>query len=316
MPRPLRALATVSIFWLALMAAISVFSPASAVAAPLRVVLVPADGGTEDGTRADFAPLFAAVGRSAGITFELRVSQSYAAAVEALCAGSADVAFLGPLTYMQARERGCAELLAVAVEDGRSTYYSGIFVRAASPVRTIADLKGRSVALGDMNSLSSFAAPLSMLLAHGLDPARDLGRVYLAGSHAQSVAALAQGQVDAAALSFESFDRAVRRGVIDPRAVRVIARSAPLPNPPLALGAHVPSATKARLRAAFAEAARAPGLRPDMIRGYGGERVDGYDVSFPETRFSAASMQIAALSDSHKAAVLRKAGAAARPSRP
>lgn len=34
---------------------------------PLRVMLVPTDGGTEDGTRADFAPIFNAVSRTTGL---------------------------------------------------------------------------------------------------------------------------------------------------------------------------------------------------------------------------------------------------------
>ncbi len=45
--------------------------------APYRVMLVPADGGTEDGTRADFKPLFDAVTQSTGLHFDIKVGQSY-----------------------------------------------------------------------------------------------------------------------------------------------------------------------------------------------------------------------------------------------
>src|SRR5215475_14397781 len=93
----------------------------------LRVILIPADGGTEDGTKVDYQPIFEAVSRMTGLSFGIRVGQSYAAVVEAMCGGSADVAFVGPVTYIQASQRGCAELLAVAVEKGESTYYAGLF---------------------------------------------------------------------------------------------------------------------------------------------------------------------------------------------
>lgn len=77
-------------------------------AVPLHVLLIPADGGTESGTLADYRPIFEAVGRTAGLDFDLKVAQSYGAVVEALCNGTADIAFVGPVTYLQAQERGCA----------------------------------------------------------------------------------------------------------------------------------------------------------------------------------------------------------------
>src|SRR5215475_12485236 len=98
---------------------------------PLRVVLIPADGGTEDGTKADYAPTFDAVSRTTGLSFDIKVAQSYAAVVEALCNQTADVAFVGPVTYIQAHARGCAQLLAVGVENGKSIYYAGLFAKAA-----------------------------------------------------------------------------------------------------------------------------------------------------------------------------------------
>ena len=91
---------------------------------PLRVMLVPSEGGTSDGTIADFQPLFDALTRATGLAFELRVGSSYGAVVEAMAADLTDIAWFGVVTYTQARERGVAELLAVATAHGR---------RAATP---------------------------------------------------------------------------------------------------------------------------------------------------------------------------------------
>ena len=87
---------------------IGIASPAFAktAAKPLTVVLIPADGGTESGTIADYQPVFNAVARSTGLKFNLKVAQSYGAVVEAMCGGRADVAFMGPVTYFQAQKRG------------------------------------------------------------------------------------------------------------------------------------------------------------------------------------------------------------------
>jgi len=279
----------------------------SARTEPLRVVLVPADGGTEDGTRADFAPIFNAVARQTGLRFDLRVGQSYNAVVEAMCTGAADIAFVGPVTFIQAQQRGCAELLAVGVERGQSIYYAGLFAQSSSPIRTIADMRGHSAAFGDVNSASSFVFPIAMMLDAGLDPARDLSAIRLTGNHSNSLAALTQGHVEVAALSFESFERAAREGAVDPARVRVIARSMPIPYPPLVMNTRLPAEVKQRLRAAFASVHRAPGVTPDMVRGYGGARLDRYDTAFDPAQFTIAAQMMARVNDRLRSAVIDKA---------
>ena len=83
---------------------------------PLRVLLIPADGVTETGTKADYAPVFNAISRTTGLHFDLKVGQSYGAVVEGMCNQLADIAFLGPVSYVQASKRGCAQLLAVTYQ--------------------------------------------------------------------------------------------------------------------------------------------------------------------------------------------------------
>ena len=43
--------------------------------------LIPADGGTEEGTIADFEPIFAAITREYGLHFDMKVAQSTGARV-------------------------------------------------------------------------------------------------------------------------------------------------------------------------------------------------------------------------------------------
>jgi phosphonate transport system substrate-binding protein len=272
----------------------------------LQVLLIPADGGTESGTLADYQPLFDAVGKSADLDFDLKVAQSYGAVVEAMCNGAADIAFVGPVTYLQARERGCAELLAVAVEGGRSIYYAGLFAREDAPIRTLADLRGKSVAFGDVNSTSSFVFPIAMLLEAGIDPVKDLGALRLTGTHANSLAALIEGRVDAAALSFDSYEKAIRSGIPGARDVRVIARSEAIPYPPLVVNSRLSEERKQMLRQVFENVADAPDIRPEMIRGYGGAQVDGYDTRFPPERFDGAAQKMVRVSDELKGEILKK----------
>lgn len=280
--------------------------PRSAQQPALRVLLIPADGGTESGTLADYRPVFDAVARSTGLRFDLKVAQSYGGVVEAMCNNAADIAFVGSVTYLQAQKRGCAELLAVAVKGGRSVYYSGLFVRSGSPVRSIGDLRGRRVAFGDVQSTSAFVFPVAMFLDAGIDPARDLAAVRMTGTHANSLAALINGEVDAAALSFDSYDKAVRADVPGARDLRVVARSEPIPYPPLIANMRLAPALRGRLRDAVEKIDRTPGITPEMIRGYGGARVDGYVGNVPPDHFDPAIRKMAQITPALKDAMLRK----------
>lgn len=272
----------------------------------LDILLIPADGGTESGTLADYQPLFDAVGKAADIEFDLKVAQSYGAVVEAMCNGTADIAFVGPVVYLQAKERGCAELLAVAVEDGQSIYYAGYFARNDSSIQTIDDLRGKSVAFGDVNSTSSFIIPITMLMEKGIDPVKDLGTLRLTGTHASSLAALTEGRVDVAALSFDSYEKAVRSNIPGASDLRAVARSEGIPYPPLVMNSRLPDDLKQELRLAFENVENSPDIRPEMIRGYGGAQVDGYDTQFSPELFDSVARKMARLSDELKSEILKK----------
>lgn len=278
-------------------------------AKPLRVVLVPADGGTEDGTKKDFQPIFTAIEQATGLKFDLTVGQSYGSVVEAMCGGAADIAWYGPASYLQARARGCAELLALAVRGGESVYYSGIFAHADSGVTDVSSLKGRKVALGDVNSTSSFAVPVAMMMTAGVSPTGDLGSINLAGSHANVLLALAEGLVDAGGASFDSFEKAVNAGSIDPAKVRVVAKSAPIPYPPMAIHPAVNADIKASLRDAFNRVDSLPGITKDQIRGYGGGKVDGYTANVSEEDMANAGKMFELVTDQVKQDIMKKASA-------
>jgi len=276
-------------------------------AKPLRVILVPADGGTEDGTKKDFQPIFSAIEQSTGLKFDLKVGQSYSAVVEAMCNGAADIAWYGPASYLQAKGRGCAELLALAVRHGDSVYYSGVFARTDSGINGLTDLKGKKVALGDVNSTSSFNVPVAMMIDSGLQPARDLGGVNMAGSHANVLKALAEGLVDAGGASFDSFEKAVNSKAIDPSKVKVIAKSLPIPYPPLAIHPKVNASIKGKLKDAFNNIDKLPGITKDQIRGYGGGKVDGYTANVSEADMAKAGKMFELVTDQVKQDIMRKA---------
>ena len=83
-----------------------------------------------------------------------------------------------------------------------------------------------------------------MLLEAGIDPTRDLSKIFLTGGHANSLNALAQGHVDLSAASFNSYQKAVNNGAINVTEVVPVARSVPIPYPPFIMATTLPEGLK------------------------------------------------------------------------
>lgn len=271
----------------------------------LNVMLIPADTGA-DTTLDDFRPVFNAISKQTGLSFNLRVGTSYAAVVEGMANKQVDIAFLGPVTLYEAQQRDAAELLAVAVKQGESSYYSVILARKDSGIKEAKDLKGKSIALGDVQSTSSFRYPVAMILKAGLDPVRDMSRVVISGSHSNAIAALNEGHVDAAGCSLNAYEKAVNAGVINKEDFQIVGVSPAIPNPPLAMHPELPDEVKTTLREAMGSIHTAKGVTPEMIRGYGGDQYDRYDIEFPQARFDEAMAALAPVTDDLVNAIVEK----------
>lgn len=272
---------------------------------PLRVLMIPTDTGSNDITQ-DYLPVFNGITKHYGIHFDVKVGSSYSAVVEGLCNNQADIAWLGASTFGEANQKCGVDLLAVDVKKGESSYYSGIFTRKNNGIKSIKDLKGKSMAFGSTSSTSSFNFPVAMLIADGVDPVKDLDKVIISGSHSASLAALAEGKVDAAAASYNSFGKAVKKGAIDPNNFAPLAKSQPIPNPPMAMNKGLDSELKKKLRTAFNTIHTR--IDPAKIRGYGGKKVDRYDANFDEKKIFEALGKLSAVTKEVKAAMVDKAG--------
>ena len=136
-------------------------------------------------------------------------------AVEALVSGQVDLAWLGGITFVQARLRsgGAVEPLVQRVED--EDFRSVFVTRADSGIDSLEDLRGRDLAFGSPSSTSGHLMPRHHLLAAGIDPERDL-RVAYSGAHDATALAVAGGRVDAGALNASVWEALAADGRIDP----------------------------------------------------------------------------------------------------
>lgn len=274
---------------------------------PLVVMLVPSETGSRS-VMEDYAPLFDAITRTHDIYFDMKMGDSYNAVVEGMVVGHLDIAFFGPVTFDEAKRRGGAELLAVEETKGSSIYYSGIYHLKESGMKGLGDLKGKAVAVGDPKSTSSFRYPIAMLVAAKLDPPRDLSKIIMAGSHSASLEQLEAGHVDAAAASLNAFDKVVQAGAIDGQKMTLLAKSDPIPSPPLAMNTRLSAELKSKLRQAFHTVHQAEGVTAEMLLGYGGKKVDRYNAEFDPAIFDQAMGTLGAVTEELTSEIIDKAG--------
>lgn len=197
---------------------------------------------------ADLAELARTVGERSGLVVELRVEADPVAAIDAF-GGPADAGLLSLFEFLLASSEHQVEPRLQLLRAGQATGYTGeILVQARSPIQAVRDLAGRRVAFVDPHSTSGFVFPMQLLaLAH-----IDVEPVF-AGSHEQALAKLASGEV-AAAATYEDPAR------VDP-ALRVIARTQPIPNEPVFFRRGLDPAKRDRLVAALVELPATPAGR-------------------------------------------------------
>ena len=104
--------------------------------------------------------------RSRGLDFDYVLYSNYERQVEALVAGHVDVAWNSPLAWVRAARM--AEVRAVAMRDSDCDLTSVVVVRADSGIQSPADLNGRTVAVGAIDSPQATLIPLAHLRSLGV----------------------------------------------------------------------------------------------------------------------------------------------------
>src|SRR6185295_18045494 len=90
-----------------------------------------------------------ALGKLVGIPVRVTVASDYAAVVEAMRNKTADVAFLHPAGYVLANREAKAMIIAQDRWHGNTSYTSRIYVRKDSGIKSLEELRGKTIAFVD-----------------------------------------------------------------------------------------------------------------------------------------------------------------------
>jgi phosphonate transport system substrate-binding protein len=184
----------------------------------LRVSAIPDEAPTE--LQRKFKPLGEYLAKATGLRVEFTPVTDYAASVEGLINHKLDMVWFGGFTFVQANDRSKGKVVPLVqrVEDEK---FRSVFITTAADIKTLADLKGKTLTFGSESSTSGHLMPRSYMLAAKIDPDTDLKRVAYSGTHDATVAAVAGGKVDAGALNISVWEKLVEQKKVDTSAVRV-----------------------------------------------------------------------------------------------
>ncbi|MGJ3402358.1 phosphate/phosphite/phosphonate ABC transporter substrate-binding protein [Glutamicibacter sp. Je.9.36] len=187
------ALVSVSLLGLAALALTGCQASATAADAPIKIATLPvSDDPTAVNPNEALVELLEA---ETGREVEVTDVPDYLSVVEAIRADHVDMGIMSGFPSALALNTG--EVDSLLAWKGSDDPVSTCVVLEDSPVKSLEDFRGKTIAFADQASSSGYFMPVYMLHQAGLEQGKDYEAIF-AGGHEGSFAALEQGQVDAA----------------------------------------------------------------------------------------------------------------------
>jgi phosphonate transport system substrate-binding protein len=206
---------------------------------PLRFTVTDAIG--LEALEASYSELRDVLAETLGTSVEFVPVNDQVSGAVLIKGGEVDVALVGPSEYVVIRSRTNAEpVLAIT----RPNYRSVLATQAAQPLASVADFKGKTIALSDVGSTSGHLGPVKMLIDAGLDP-QSMVTVEMLGD-AGSIAALQKGEVAAWGGSLTDYEA---MSADNPEAFVILAEGPPLPSDVFVASSSVPASVVAEIQA-------------------------------------------------------------------
>jgi phosphonate transport system substrate-binding protein len=209
----------------------------TATAAPKKVKMVVTAAFVSDKGISVYESLAKYFSAKLGWDVEVVSGLSYSEADKMLDSGAIQVGYVCGLPYTHKKAEGKYDLLAIPVmslkkgtykdangyESIPGKYYSYTIVKKDSPIKSWADMKGKSYAFNDMGSNSGYNMPRYKLVQLGAKSWDSyFSKVVVSGAHEESIRMVSKGLVDASSVDslVLDYDRSI--GDKDALNVRII----------------------------------------------------------------------------------------------
>jgi phosphonate transport system substrate-binding protein len=195
-----------------------------------------------------------------GIPVEITETTLYGGTIEAMRAQKIDAAGMGPFAYLIASEKAGAEAIVTrgSAKDGNPGEYAGtLSVPADSPLKSVDDLikhaSELTVSFVDPASASGYLVQRAYLDGLGIDPEKAFKKVVFSNNHLASALTLMAHKADVAAISEATTRSLIQKGRMKEGDIRVLWKSPPIPNSPVAVRKDLPADFKQKLQDVFVE---------------------------------------------------------------
>ncbi|MEI7739868.1 MAG: putative selenate ABC transporter substrate-binding protein [Betaproteobacteria bacterium] len=171
----------------------------------LRISAIPDESPTE--LQRKFKPLGEYLSKETGLKIEFTPVTDYAAVVEALATKKIDMAWLGGFTYVQAKIRSNGSVVPIIQRAEDEKFTSVFIVPSSSTLKSLGELKGKTIAFGSPSSTSGHLMPRYFLMQAGLNVDNDFKNVAFSGAHDATVAFVASGKAEVGVLNASVWEK-------------------------------------------------------------------------------------------------------------
>ena len=183
-----------------------------------------------------FTPLLQYLSQKTGVKASLVLAKNYAELVRMLEEKELEIAIFPPYVYISAKEQlKTLQPLVSPITDGAETSGSYLFTTKTSGLHSLHELKGKSIALVDPESVTGYFFPVMALLDAGLLPKQDLGKIAFLGSHDKVLEAVKARTFEAGASYSSAMTSYLLREKLDPDFFLILAKG---PRSPHEVWAH------------------------------------------------------------------------------
>lgn len=160
------------------------------------------------------------------------VSKDYNHLITLMEQGSVDIASISPKLFatLRLKDPTIPYLASIKFADeqgnARSSYHGLIVTLKDSSIQTFADLKGKSFGFTDVDSTSGYLYPQFMMRQNGIDPAKELGKIYMLKKHPKIIQALLEKSIEAGAI-YDGVYHALSKK--EQEKIRILATSEEIP---------------------------------------------------------------------------------------
>jgi phosphonate transport system substrate-binding protein len=186
------------------------------------------------------SPLTDYLSKSLGKPVALKLSPNMPAAIKDTIDGAVDLSYLTPVAYLDAHANGNARLIVKTITNGEGAFKLMIVVKENSPIKSVAELAGKTFAFGDKAALLQRA----VVIEAGM-PLEKFREYKFIGHYDNIVRAVINGDFDAGIVKDTMAYKWKDQGI------RILYSSADLPPYNISASKNVDDAMLEKLRKAF-----------------------------------------------------------------